>query len=247
WSPDGKQIVFADEYVATPLGRASTSKLWLADVATGKTQKIFDGDAVQPSWSPHGDRIAFWGLLKVNTGQRDLATISAKGGDLVRVTDDPPIDWNPVWSPDGKYLYFSSDRGGSMNLWRVSIDEHSGKTLGEPQAITTPSHWSGAISLSKDGTHIAYSSSDNQSHIEKVAFDPSAEKIIGAPQTVTSGTNRYVDMDVSPDEEWLVFRSIGGQEDIYISKADGSEIRKLTDDIYKDRGPVWSPDGKKIL
>src|SRR5262249_35129491 len=131
WSPDGKQIVIADEAVATPLGRASTSKLWIVDVATGKTQKIFDGDAVQPSWSPHGDRIAFWGLLKVNSGQRDLATISAKGGDLLRVTDDPPIDWNPVWSPDGKYLYFSSDRGGSMNLWRVPIDEHTGKTSGE--------------------------------------------------------------------------------------------------------------------
>ena len=52
--------------------------------------------------------------------------------DAVAVTDDPDFDWNPVWSPDGKYLYFASDRGGQMNLWRVPIEESTGKVTGSP-------------------------------------------------------------------------------------------------------------------
>ena len=50
----------------------------------------------------------------------------------------PPVDWNPVWSPDGRFLFFSSDRGGSMNLWRVPIDERTGATLGPPEALSAP-------------------------------------------------------------------------------------------------------------
>ena len=84
-------------------------------------------DAVQPSWSPHGHRVAYWGL---RGGNRDIWTVPAKGGEPVAVTADPHLDWNPVWSPDGFHLYFSSDRGGSMNVWRVKIDENIGEAAG---------------------------------------------------------------------------------------------------------------------
>ena len=88
-------------------------------------------DAVQPSWSPHGQRIAFWGLPE-GTGKRILFTAPAEGGEATPLNDDNFFNWNPVWSPDGKYLYFASDRGGSMNLWRQPIDE-SREALGEPE------------------------------------------------------------------------------------------------------------------
>ena len=68
----------------------------------------------------------------------DIYTVPAGGGEPVPVTRGKATDWSPVWSPDGTYLYFVSDRGGSMNLWRVAIDEASGKPLGEPEPITTP-------------------------------------------------------------------------------------------------------------
>ena len=62
------------------------------------------GDAVQPRWSPSGKRIAFWGL-RHGSGQRDIWTIAAdaKGEPVpVAVTNDPAMDWDPVWSPDGR-------------------------------------------------------------------------------------------------------------------------------------------------
>ncbi len=82
---------------------------------------LFNGDAVQPEWSPHGHRIAYWAVNSPdrNKSQRDIWTIPATGGPAVSVTNDAAVDWNPVWAPDGGSLYFASDRGGSMNLWRM--------------------------------------------------------------------------------------------------------------------------------
>ena len=88
----------------------------------------------------------------------DIRTIPAGGGESVAVTDDVATDWSPVWSPDGRYLYFASDRGGSMNLWRIPVDEETGEALGEPQPITTPATFLAHLSLSADGQTLAYNS-----------------------------------------------------------------------------------------
>ena len=129
-------------------------------------------DAVHPNWSPHGHRIAYWA---VRGGQRDIWTVSADGTHPVAVTEDAALDWSPVWSPDGNYLYFASDRGGSMNLWRVRIDEKSGKVFGRPEPVTTPSPYSGPISISRDGKRIAYVHQTTTANIRKAAFDPIKE------------------------------------------------------------------------
>ena len=71
------------------------------------------------SWSPHDRRIAFWGVDPA-TQNRDIWTVPVGGGAAVRVTNDPAIDATPVWSSDGRHLYFSSSRGGTTNLWRVA-------------------------------------------------------------------------------------------------------------------------------
>ncbi len=152
WSPDGKQIVFSDHSGASPWSRSGPAHLWLVPSLGGEVRQLTNGgDAVQPRWSPGGERIAFWGL-KEDSGQRDIWTIpSEASGEPARVavTTDALMDWNPVWSPDGRYLYLSSDRGGPMNLWRVGIDEASGRTRGEPEAVTTPSRTSGSISFAR--------------------------------------------------------------------------------------------------
>ena len=113
----------------TPTGRSSVSPLWVVDAKGGAPTKLFDGDAVQPAWSPSGARIAYWA---VDTGQRDIYTIPAAGGPRTAVTHDAALDWGPRWSPDGRYLYFSSDRGGSMNIWRIAIDEATGVPAARP-------------------------------------------------------------------------------------------------------------------
>src|SRR6185369_8160552 len=136
WSPDGKEIVVATEGAFDPVARVSRSQIFLVDVATGARRSLTVADGVQPSWSPHGWRIAFWGLAQPGA-HRAIWTLPAKGGAPVTVVDDAYYNWSPVWYPDGRFLYFASNRGGSMNLWRVAIDERSGEVHGEPEPITT--------------------------------------------------------------------------------------------------------------
>src|SRR5262249_16308283 len=159
----------------SPGVRVGNSELWVVKVATGETRRISTtGDAVQPSWSPHGFRIAYWGVAG---GQRDVYTIPAAGGEPIRVTNDAAADRNPGWSPDGKYLYFSSNRGGSFNLWRVPMEEQSGKILGQPEQVTTPSPYVAHLSFSADGHRLAYASIDSTSQIQKATFETVSETI----------------------------------------------------------------------
>jgi len=131
-----------------PLDLATRSgRLFIINIGSGEKRPIVRPEDVhQPCWSPHAQRIAYWARRPGST-DRDLWTVSPKGGEPLQVTTDSFTDWDPVWSPDGRYLYFSSDRGGSMNLWRVPLAEKSGRVLGPPEPVTTPAPYSGYISL----------------------------------------------------------------------------------------------------
>ncbi|MBI1786316.1 MAG: serine/threonine-protein kinase, partial [Acidobacteria bacterium] len=248
WSPDGKEIVFSTARWADPASRiAREGQLWVVDSSSGEKRQLTRPDtvpdAVQPNWSPHGHRIAYWA---VHGAQRDIWTVSADGTQPVAVTKDAALDWSPVWSPDGNYLYFASDRGGSMNLWRVRIDEKSGRVPGRLEAITTPSPYSGPISISRDGKRIAYVQQLTTANIQKAGFDPVKESIVSQPQWITQGSHQARDPQLSSDGEWLTFMEWGKQEDIFVIKTDGAGLRQLTNDVYKDRSPRWSPDGRRI-
>ena len=247
WSPDGREIVYsADNFEDYSNRTIVPSSLFAVAVATGQMRVVTLGDATQPSWSPHGQRIAYWGLHK--GGQRDVWTIPASGGAATPVTDDAAVDWNPVWSPDGKYLYFASDRGGSMNLWRIAIEEATGHVLGAPEPVTTPSTNSAFLSFAADGRSLVYVQTINRENLQKIGFDPQTEKTVGAPAWITQGSKPATQPDVSPDNQWLVYGGLGDQqEDLQLIRTDGTGARQLTNDAAKDRAPVWSPDGRRIL
>jgi Tol biopolymer transport system component len=247
WSPDGKEIACADESIVEPGALYNPdSRIWAVNVATGERRLVTKENSMQPNWSPHGVRVAYWGRRSA-TAQRDIWTIPAGGGEPVEVTNDPAVDWNPVWSPDGKYLYFASDRAGSTNLWRVPVEEQTGKVLGPPEAVTTPSPYSAHLSFSRDGRRIVYAQFIRRVNIQQLRFDPAKETVTGQPVWITEGSRRADIPDLSPDDEWLAFCSIGEkQEDLFVIRRDGTSLRQLTDDIYKDRRPRWSPDGKRI-
>jgi serine/threonine protein kinase/Tol biopolymer transport system component len=245
WSPDGRELLVATEGVSDPQVRRTKSQIWRVEVATGARRRLVQGDAVQPSWSPHGQRIAYWGI-PAGSAARVLWTMAADGSKLVLVTRDEFLNWSPVWSPDGEYLYFASNRGGSMNLWRVPIDEVSGKVMGAPEAITAPSEWSGLPSLSRDGKHILYATSESRANLERAAFDPTS--LTTDPlKLVTQGSRGVRSCDVSQDGQWVAFHSSIPQEDLFVVRPDGSGLRQLTTDAFRDRYPRWSPDGSRLV
>jgi len=162
------------------------------------------------------------------------------------VTSDSAFDWNPVWSPDGRYLYFASNRSGSFNLWRIKIDERSGQALGGLEQVTTPSPFVAHPSFSRDDRHLVYASLDVTENIQKAAFDPSSGKVQGEPSWITRGPQLWTVPDLSPDGKQVAFIPNREPTDIFVSYSDGTGRRQLTSDSTRDWNPRWSPDGTQI-
>ena len=246
WSPDGTQLLYVTQNISDPSVRFTPSQMWMATIATGERRMVSAGDAAQPAWSPDGTRIAYWGRTG-SSGTADIWTMPAGGGEPVVVTDEPSLDWNPVWAPDGRALYFASDRGGSMNLWRVSIDPRTGAATGRPTPVTTGGgSASQHVSISKDGRRIAYVARVESMNVQRVEFDPASGRVRGIPAWVTRGSRTVAQPDPSPDGRHIAFNSTGPQEDIFVTSPSGAGLQQLTDDAFQDRAARWSPDGARV-
>ncbi|HJQ38226.1 MAG TPA: protein kinase [Thermoanaerobaculia bacterium] len=261
WSPDGTQIVFGTEPIEVrPDSRARTSELWVADVQSGARRPLaqlgkggpdfgWRSDGVQPSWSPNGKRIAFWGLSSLST-QRDLWTIDPHAAEpkksVVRVTSDAALQWNPVWSPDGKYLYYGSDTDGTLNLWRVAMDEDSGSPVAPPEPVPLPAHAAGHFTFAKSGEIAFVAVVTGSDRVLAMPFNATAQTL-GPLRQLIGGSQHIRSFDPSPDGKSIAFVSrLGSQEDIFIADTDGMRIRQVTNDAARDRGVQWGADGKTL-
>ena len=249
WSPDATQLVYTTARTELrPQNAEQRGRLKVVSVEGGEPRELFDG-AMTPRWSPRGSRLAFAARRTTATeGSSNILTMPAEGGEPEGVTNDSFLNWNPIWAPDGTHLFYISNRGGSPNIWRVAIDEGSGRISGEPQAITTPASIVSHLAISADGTRLSYSAVTETQNIEKVRFDPVKGEIVGQPQSVTTGSRFWANPDPSPDgTQVVVYSQIAPEGDLYISRADGSgALRQLTDGPALDRVPRWSPDGQWI-
>jgi len=244
WSPDGRQIAFATEEIKDPAARQTDSVIYVVDVAGGSPRKIVETDAVQPSWSPSGQRLVFWS----NTGgQRDIYTVAASGGARVPVVEDVALDWSPIWSPDGHFIYFSSDRGGAMNVWRIAVDPATGRAAGTPQPVTAGVQASAGLPrFSKDGSRLAFRSRVASINPVGIPFD-SVTLRAGTPFLLDTRTNIRIPSDVSRDGKQIAYYSIGEhQEDLFVGALNGP-MRRVVDDPFRDRAPVFTPDGRGLV
>jgi len=104
WAPDGRQLVCR-------VSDGRTSGLRIFDAITGKSEELKIGllSVNFPAWSPVGDVIAFTAYID---GDYELCTIKPDGTGFKRLTNSPGSDAHCGWSPDGKWLAFTSGRGG---------------------------------------------------------------------------------------------------------------------------------------
>ena len=258
WFPDGKSIVYASgEGPPGPENRTAFSEIWTVSMDGGEPRRLIAGDAVQPRVSPNGRRIAYWSMPTDPASQRfsssdqpanrDIWTVDLEGGKPVKVAAHDANDWNPVWSPDGRWLYFLSNRSGSMGLWRVAIDEASGVTRGDPQPLATPAWYVADFSLSADGAIGVYSSMIVTNNVARAVFDPDTATIKGDVEMLTSGTNDFVYLDATKDGRFVALTtSSRTREDLYVLTVADRTVRQLTNDFARDRWPRWSPDGTSI-
>lgn len=121
WSPSGEEIAFSDKdgriYVLDVTSRAITL---VADEANGQV--------LDYTWSPNGGYLAF--SLGVETGFSSIHVWRRSDASLLQITSDLFHEWNPVWDPEGNYLYYLSDRSFVPQLgsfeWNYLVDRETG-------------------------------------------------------------------------------------------------------------------------
>jgi len=236
--------------VRSAASRIDVSQLWIVSVADATKRLLSKGDAVRPAWSPNGSRIAFDKQVGVPRGTPPLWTIPAAGPadtGAVPLTKDVAWDSFPAWSGDGRYLYFSSSRGGPVNLWRVPVEEKSGRTLGPPESATVPALFADSPSVSRDGRRVAYESRSSRSTLRRIGFDARAGSVSGAPEELWSSSRDLDAPRLSPDGKWVALsRSSTGVESIAIARPDGTGLRQLFESDRSARFPRFSPDGQRV-
>ncbi len=107
WSPDGKRLAFAD----------GNHRLWLLDIASGKLTQVAQdtyNEIHDQSWSPDGRWLAY--SVTGSNEQRGIWLYSLDAGKATLVSGPMGNDFSPVFSPDGKYLYFVSTRHENPTL-----------------------------------------------------------------------------------------------------------------------------------
>ena len=250
WSPNASELAVVTERTGPPTSRNSISELWAVRVDSGTRRRLTEHDAMAPTWSPDGRRIAFWGL-RDETFQRDLWSVAADGSQsakaaAVSIVDDPAIDWAPVYSHDGRWLYFASTRGGTFNLWRLAVDSATGQPRGAPEPLTAPSSWAGPFDLSADGRRIVFVDRNAQTEIVRAAFDPARQELAAAPAPVFSGSFELREQQLSFDGQWIVFTNEDLPQHLHLVHTDGTGYRQLTTGDERNRQGTFSPAGDWI-
>ena len=240
WSPDGKSLAFsepvADQSLNPRIAVISVDDLSVRPLTFPVVQE-YD---CEPAFSPDGSTLAFergtiGGLAK------DLFVVTVNGGDERRLTFDNSWGGTPAWTPDGTEIVFSSNRGGPLNLWRVSA---SG---GSPRPVAGVSSIAYAPSISRKGNMLAYEHATLSSGIWRISLKDGAHssgqptRLIGARGMINTRPS------FSPDGKKVVFESDRlGFSDIWYCDNDGSNCTQLTS-LHGTAGTArWSPDGHRI-
>jgi serine/threonine-protein kinase len=195
--------------------------------------------------SPDGSRVALVVGDEDDSDRADIHILELRR-DLVRpLVAGPDADRNPVWSPDLRWIVFSSDRhGGESSIYRVPAD-----FSGEPERLTTSEDWQRPTHFSPDGRTLAietYSSDDEVSRIFLLPFDE-AGAVAGEPVALGGQAGHQYEGRLSPDGKWIAYRAnaAGQRARIFVRRADGAGAAVQVS-IERGFHPRWAPAGDRL-
>ncbi|MEP6901039.1 MAG: winged helix-turn-helix domain-containing protein [Actinomycetota bacterium] len=97
----------------------------------------------------------------INNGNADIWTINADGTQQKQLTSDAGADTSPKLSPDGKFIYFLSNRLGMMSIWRMNFDGANPQKITENQDVFS-------LDLSPDGKELFYTARAENIYVQKL-------------------------------------------------------------------------------
>ncbi len=241
WSPDGDRIVFSDGRLRDPRTLVvSGVSLKILDLETGATESLRfeDINPLQPTWSPDGEHIAFWGV-QGGGGNREIFLYDLISETLEQVTRSTALDWSPTWGPEGDTLFFSSDRSGLFDLWQVSLDGRS-----EPQLVGLGAGDVFFPSFSGQGDRIAFARRRHRFGLAERAIESTGR--LGVTTTLLGGGESVLGPRISPDGTRIAFYTLES-DDLWILHLSDDRLVRLTEGAHRDRFPHWSPSGDWIV
>jgi Tol biopolymer transport system component len=235
WSPDGRQLVYSRGdglYVASADGTASRKLATLEGSAP----------AFMPRWSPDGKTIRFSIPTSVRGGT-SIWEVSAEGTGLHRLLvgwNNPSSECCGVWTPDGKYFFFLSQKGdGTGNIWAIregrslfyEVNDEPVQLSAGPAAMFLPLP-------SLDGKKLFVITSVARGKL--VHYDVSSGEFLPSLNGISATC-----VDFSKDGRWITYVQYP-EATLWRSKADGSDKVRLTVSPMTAWNPRWSPDGMQI-
>ena len=219
WSPDGRKLA----YVSFERGH---SEIYVQVLRTGARQRVSGRSGVNsaPAWSPDGRLLAL--TLSKPDGNLDIYTLDLSNQVLRRLTDN-----EASWSGDGRSIFFTSDRSGGPQIYRVSANGG-----GQPQRLTFEGDYNARPRVSPDDQNVAVVHNDRGSY--RIAVVEVARAYL---QVLTDG---HLDESPSfaPNGETLIYATREGGRGLLAAVSIDGRIRQRISSVEGDvREPAWSP------
>jgi TolB protein len=226
WSPDGRKIAVLSV-------RHHNQDVYVLDLDGNQTHRLtrHPADDSKPAWSPDGRRIAFIRERHRSPGGRgELYVVNVDGSRGQRLTQDNLEASSPAWSPDGLEIAFV----GTDGFYVIDPD---GSGLRRLAPGVDHFRWS------PDGRKIAYVT---LSGIHVMNADGSAKHRLADGEDPSWSRDGTRIAFVRPIRPTTSSHPANQNPEIYAINADGTGLKRLTNNRVWDQGPVWSPDGREI-
>jgi TolB protein len=224
WSPDGQWLA----YVSFENKRSS---IYVQQVSTG-TRRLVSGRVGingAPAWSPDGHKLVV--TLGGSAGTPNLYTLDLGTQQLSRLTEGPSIDTEGAYASDGKSVYFTSDRSGGPQIYRIGVEPGA-----KPRRITFEGSYNARPRLSPDGTKLVMVTQDGSNY--RIAVQDLANGTVH----ILSHGRLDASPSFAPNGAMIIFSGIeGGHSILQRVSVDGLTSQRLRADSADVREPVWAP------
>ena len=225
WSPDARRLA----YVSFEGGAQG---VYVQTLRTGTRERVSSRAGVNsaPSFSPDGRMLAL--TLSRDQANLDIHTLDLATQVLRQITTDAAIDTEAAWAPDGRSIYFLSDRSGGPQIYRVGTEPG-----GRPQRISYERPYNARPRVSPDGKLIAVVTGENNRYQIGVVDVASGRLTVLTPQ------GRYDESpSFAPNGAQIIYATKENGQGVLASVSTDGRIRTRIASVAGDvREPVWGP------